>query len=86
MGGIFETSISARAASSATLGHPSKERAAQMAKDHEIMAKMIEARLADRTGFYWNAPPLVPADLPLAITGLAGPIYLSGLCRHKKSA
>jgi hypothetical protein len=38
-------------------GHPSKERAAQMALHHDIMAKIIEARQSGRVpAFYWNAP------------------------------
>lgn len=49
-------------AKAGTPGHPSKERAAQMADNHEIMAKMIEARQR-RDGYYvptyWNAPSIV---------------------------
>lgn len=39
-------------------GHPSKERAAQMAKHHEIMAKMIEAR------FWLTAPAFIGTRRP----------------------
>jgi hypothetical protein len=33
-----------------------------MALHHEIMAKMIEGRLAGRPTYYWNAPSLIPVD------------------------
>jgi hypothetical protein len=43
-------------------GYPSKSRAKYTALHHEIMAKMIEGRLAGRPTYYWNAPSLIPVD------------------------
>jgi hypothetical protein len=49
-------------AKAGTPGHPSKERAAQMARNHEIMAKMIEHRQTGHTTTpYSDAPSIIPA-------------------------